>query len=367
MREADAHGGGGTTVKEIRRILVYRCGAIGDTVVSIPAIQAIRHHFKGAALILMTATGGGGIIWADEVLREFGWFDAYVRYELFKTWSPRLLWKLITQVRRQRADLVVYLSSDKNSATRIWRDRFFFRVAGVRRFILCYSSKVTFWGHLKRSARVYPHEVTRLLSAVRRCGIEDPPRLFDFPIGERDVRRVSELLEEGRLDAARPLVAMCPGSKQQAKRWPIERYVELGWRLIEEGGVNISIVGGPDEAVAGRNIDAIWPSGRWVNLAARLTILESSELLRRCLFYVGNDTGAMHLATAVGTRCVAIFSAKEPIKSWFPYGDNHIVLRKNVPCQYCYLYTCVKEERRCLTAIGVEEVWLACQRMLVYR
>jgi ADP-heptose:LPS heptosyltransferase len=315
----------------------------------------------------MTATGGGGIVWSDEVLREFGWFDAYVTYELFKAWSPRLLWKLVTQVRRQRADLVVYLSSDKNSAMKIWRDRLFFRVAGVRRFVLCYSSKVTFWGHLKRSARLYPSEVTRLLAAVRRYGIGEPPRLFDLPIRESHACRVSELLEEARLDAARPLIAMCPGSKQQAKRWPIERYVELGRRLIEEGGVNISIVGGLDEVAAARNIDATWPSGRWANLATRLTILESSELLRRCLFYVGNDTGAMHLAAAVGTRCVAIFAAREPIKSWFPYGDNHIVLRKNVPCQYCYLSTCVKEDRRCLTAIGVEEVWSACQRMLVYR
>ena len=351
----------------INRIVIYRCGTIGDTVVSIPAINAIRHHFKDATLVLMTATGGDGIVWADEVLREFGWFDAYVRYELFKHWSPRLLWKLITQVKRQHADLLVYLCSDKNSAMKIWRDCFFFRVAGVRRFILCHSSKVTFWGHLRRSDRLYPREVMRLLEAIRWRGIKTLPPLFDIPVQESHVRRVSELLEEARLDVARPLVAMCLGSKQQAKRWPIERYVELGWKLIEEGGVNISIVGGPDEAVAGRNIGGTWPSGRWVNMATRLTILESSELLRRCLFYVGNDTGAMHLAAAMGTRCVAIFSAREPIKSWFPYGDNHVVLRKNVPCQHCYLHTCVKEQRRCLTAIGVEEVWSACQRMLVYR
>ncbi len=366
MREDDPVRFGAAAVNEIRRILVYRCGAIGDTLVSIPAIQAIRHHFKDSSLILMTATGRDGIIWSDEVVREFGWFDAYVTYPASDSFNPRSLWKLIKLVKRQRAELVAYLSSDKNSAVKIWRDHLFFYLAGVRRFIGCRSNKVTFWGHLRKSPHVYPHEVRRILAGLRRHGIGKPPRMFDLPIREGHVRRVSQLLQGSRLHGARPLVAMCPGSKQQAKRWPNERYAVVGQRLIEDGGANIAIVGGPDEAVAGVEIVATWPKECWVNLANRLTILESAELLRRCLFYIGNDTGAMHLAAAVGTRCVAIFAAREPSKSWFPYGDNHIVLRKDVPCQNCYLSACVKEDRRCLRAIGVDEVWSACQRMLVY-
>jgi ADP-heptose:LPS heptosyltransferase len=102
-------------------------------------------------------------------------------------------------------------------------------------------------------------------------------------------------------------------------------------------------------------------------LATRLRFLELADLLRHCIFYLGNDTGPMHVAVAVGTRCVGVFSAHNPLGTWHPYGDNHIVLRRNIACQNCYLSTCVGKGLRCLTEIGVEEVWSACQRMLVYR
>jgi len=357
---------GRTTVSEIKRILIYRCGAIGDTIVSIPAIRAIRNHFKDAAMILMTATGGNGIIWSDEVLREFAWFDEYVTYNAEELWSVRTL-ALIAKVRRQRADMVIYLASDRNSVLKIWRDLLFFRVAGVRRFAACYPSKVTFWGRLKRSPHVCPSEVVRLLSCLRRRGIDGAPATFELPIAEERVRKVSQFLEKSGMDRTRPLIAMCPGSKQQATQWPIERYGEVGRRLIEMGGANIVIIGGELERAAGEKIGRQWPRNRWVNSAAHLDLLELAELLRNCVFYLGNDTGPMHLAVAVGTRCLGVFSAHNPLGSWHPYGDNHIVLRKNVPCQNCYLSTCVKESLRCLTDIGIEEVWSACRRMLTYR
>ena len=94
-------------------------------------------------------------------------------------------------------------------------------------------------------------------------------------------------------------------------------------------------------------------------------MLESAELLRRATLYVGNDTGAMHLAAAVGTSCVAIFAAREPGRSWHPYGSAHVVLRRDeVPCANCYLTECTVEGLRCLTAIDVNAVWTACRILL---
>ena len=108
-----------------------------------------------------------------------------------------------------------------------------------------------------------------------------------------------------------------------------------------------------------------WPAGRWTVLAGSLSVLESAELLRRATLYVGNDTGAMHLAAAVGTPCVAIFAAREPGRSWHPYGTSHVVLRHDAaPCANCYLTDCTTERLRCLTAIDVEAVWGACRVLL---
>jgi ADP-heptose:LPS heptosyltransferase len=89
-----------------------------------------------------------------------------------------------------------------------------------------------------------------------------------------------------------------------------------------------------------------------------------AELLRRCVMYVGNDTGPMHVAAAVGTRCVAVFGAQYPARCWHPYGDGHVVLRRRPPCRHCYLTECTQFQSRCVTETSVHEVRLACDRVL---
>jgi ADP-heptose:LPS heptosyltransferase len=347
-----------------RRVLVYRCGALGDTIVALPAIRAVREAFPDAELVLMTANDGAGILWTDEVLHDFGWFAHVVTYRARELVSVTGLWGVLRRVRMLQPELVLYLGSDHNSGIRTLRDRLFFRLAGARRFVAASSAKVSFFGRLRRARRTYPHEVDRLLEAVRRAGIPVGPPRFELPARAAHGERVTALLRRGRVGIERPLVAMCPGSKQAAKRWPLERYAALGKRLIE-GGADVAIIGGPDEARAAATVTRDWPADRWTVLAGELSVLESAEALRRAVLYVGNDTGAMHLAAAVGTPCVAIFGAREPGVSWHPYGPAHVVLRHDaVPCANCYLTDCTVERLRCLTAISVEAVWAACRGLL---
>jgi ADP-heptose:LPS heptosyltransferase len=351
-----------------RRILVYRCGALGDTVVALPAMRAVREAFPDAELVLMTANDGAGILWTDEVLREFHWFAHVVTYRARELASVRGLYGVLGRVRKLRPEVVVYLGSDHNSGIRVVRDRIFFLLAGARRFIAASSAKIGFFGRLRRERRVYPYEVDRLLDALRGAGIPAGPARFDLPRRAADVERVGALLAADGIGVARPLVAMCPGSKQGAKRWPLERYAALGAKLIAEGGADVAIIGGADEARAAETVARGWPAGRFAVLAGRLSVLESAEALRRATLYVGNDTGAMHLAAAVGTRCVAIFAAREPGRSWHPYGDAHVVLRRDeVSCANCYLSECTIEGLRCLTAIDVGAVWEACRAALAVR
>jgi heptosyltransferase-3 len=349
--------------EKIKRVLVYRCGTIGDTIVAVPAINLLRRHFNKALFLLMTANSGGGKVWADDVLKEFDWFEEFITYSSSDLRRPRNIFTLTKKIRASNPDIVVYMASDKNSALKIWRDSLFFRLAGVKTFIPYYSTKVTFWGLQKRADKVYAKEVIRLVEGLQRLGISSREISFNLPIKQGHVQKVSELIAEAGLDSQRPLIGMCPWSKQEAKRWPIERYAELGKQLIRELNVNIAIVGGQEEAVVGKDISRSWPEGRWAIFAGALGILETAELLRRCHFYVGNDTGSMHLAAAVDTPCVAIFSAREPVGSWYPYGDHHIVLRKKVPCRNCYLTECNKDKIYCLDEITLEEVWVACKQM----
>ena len=354
-------------MKRVKRILIYRCGALGDTIVALPAINAIRRQFPNASVVLMTANEGTEKVWADAVLHDFGTIDAFLTYRRRDLWNPWRLCRLLARVRARRFDLAVHLGSDQNSTLHCWRDRLCFRSAGIRHFVGCRSRKVTFFGRLKRDRVTYPSEVTRLLEEIRRHGIGDGAVHFDVPITPDHVTRIDALLTEAGVNGHRPLVGLCPGSKQAAKRWPLDRYREIGRRLIEDGGANVVIVGGGEEAAAGRLIGEGWRAGRWLNLAERLDVLESAEALRRCTFYVGNDTGAMHIAAAVGTRCLGVFAARDVVGAWYPFGENHTVIRKNVACQNCFLSVCTREHLRCLTTISVDEVWAACRRMLTYR
>lgn len=355
-------------MREPARILVYRCGALGDAIVALPTMRALRDAFPRAELVLMTANDGAGIVWTDEVLRDFGWFARTVTYRARELATVRGLLGVLARVRAIAPDLVVYLGSDHNSGLRTWRDRLFFRLAGAGRFVAASSTKVTFFGRLRRERREYPHEVDRLLDTLRRAGIPAGPVRFDLPSRAAHGERVKALLAVGGLGTGRPIVAMCPGSKQAAKRWPLERYAALGARLITEAGVDVAIIGGPDEARAAALVTRDWPAGRFAVLAGALSVLESAQALRRACLYVGNDTGAMHVAAAVGTPCVAIFAAREPGRSWHPYGEAHVVLRRDdVPCANCYLTECTTQGLRCLTAIDVEVVWQACRTKLPSR
>jgi len=354
-------------VRLVRRILIYRCGALGDTIVALPAINAIRRQFPNAYVVLMTANEGTEKVCADAVLHDFGTIDAFLTYQRRDLWDPWRLRRLLARFLAQRIDLAVHLGSDQNSTLRRWRDRLCFRFAGIRRFVGCRSRKATFFGPLKRDRVTYPSEVMRMLQEIRRQGIGDGAVRFDLPIAPRHVARIDAVLSEAGVDGSRPLVGLCPGSKQAAKRWPLDRYREIGRRLIEDGGANVLIVGGGEEAAAGRLIGERWRAGPWVNLAERLDWLASAEALRRCTLYVGNDTGAMHIAAAVGTRCLGVFAARDVVGAWYPFGENHTVIRKNVACQNCFLSACTREHLRCLTDISVDEVWTACRRMLTYR
>lgn len=349
----------------MNRILIYRAGRIGDSIVAIPAIQALRRAYSGASLALVTVHGDDGGLWADDVLGECGWFETIVTYRPAALRSVGGLRALLADIRRFRADMVVHLGSEQNSWLRVQRDRAFFALAGIPRFVGGTSACVTWYGRRRRTDEDRPFEVDRLLALAGAAGAAAAPAVFDLPVGSAMRRRVDALLATPGFDAGRPLIALCPGSAQAVKRWPIERYGDVGAQMIQEHGASLVVVGGREEAAVAEQLGVRWRRGRWLNAAASgLSTLEMAELLRRCAIYLGNDTGPMHVAAAVGTRCVAVFGAQYPERCWHPYGEGHTVLRRRPPCRNCYLTECTRYHARCVTDTTAAEVRLACARAL---
>jgi ADP-heptose:LPS heptosyltransferase len=161
----------------------------------------------------------------------------------------------------------------------------------------------------------------------------------------------------------RRIIGLGIWSNMPSKRWPLDRYRELIVRLqASDKRIFPVILGSREERLLG--LDLLRDLETGAVAAGELSITESAHLLSRSILYVGNDTGIMHLAAAVGTPCVGIFSARDEPGKWHPYGANNVVLRKRPSCAGCMLRDCREFHLRCLTEISVDEAFAACDALL---
>ena len=142
--------------------------------------------------------------------------------------------------------------------------------------------------------------------------------------------------------------------------WPSERFAAVAIDLISRG-VTIVLIGGPEDYLMCEDLAS--QVGFAANLAGKLSISESCTLLRRSDLLICVDSGPQHLAAAVGTPCVALFSRRNPRRRWYPYGSNHIVLEGSVECHTCLLDTC-PNDNRCMKQISIEDVLAAAHEKL---
>lgn len=209
-------------------------------------------------------------------------------------------------------------------------------------------------------------EADALLARLAQCGIKVPDASkgsmnLAFSNDEIDqARRWWERVTDGRYPV--PLtVAIGPGAKWSSKRWMPDRYEELGRMLWKRKGLLPIVFGGPEDRDVAQSLVRNWGFG--VCAAGKLSVRQSAAVLRSVTMYVGNDTGTMHLAAAVGIPCVAVFSAQDSPGRWSPYGEGHRSLRIPVPCSGCRLPVCDRGNW-CLAAIDVQMVYQACIEVL---
>ncbi len=354
----------------MQRILIYRIGQLGDTIVALPAMWVIRRHFPKAAITLLCDRHARqSYILAPDLLQGTPLADQFEFYEVDDQASrvarysrmARLLWKL----RRQAFDAVLYLAPSARTPPQIRRDKAFFSAAGIKRFI-------GFNGFPDLPRKIdgqplgaTPAESDLLLARLAADGISVPKPArgsLDLCLAGDEEQAVGEWLARLGDDGGRKWVAIGPGSKMPAKRWPPARFQEVVARLIQEFDVWPVVFGGPEDKAIGLEFVAGW--GRGFNAAGALGLRPAAAALQRCAFYLGNDTGTMHLAASSGRPCVALFSAREWPGMWSPYGVDCSILRSQIECEGCSLATCSERKNECLNRIGVPEVLLACSKIL---
>jgi ADP-heptose:LPS heptosyltransferase len=351
----------------LKRILVFRIGHLGDTVVALPAFWALRDAFPGAKLALLSNSDPKDprYVSARSVLPEEDLFDQWLSYPAYSDRISSIATKirLLFEIRRGKFDAVFYLMTRNRTPSQIDRDIRFFRLAGIGRILGI--------DHLRENLLSSPipiptPEITPeseyLTENVRSEGIQigDSAR-YDLALAKEERERTSRWLAGISAGADRPIVAVAPGSKWSSKVWPEERFQIVVARLVRDFGIFPVVLGGPEDRPIGKRLIHKWKTGAIA--AGELSVRESAALLEHCVLYVGNDTGTMHLAGAVGTPCVAVFAAVDWIGKWKPFGERNRLFRAHVECEGCHSPTC-PYENKCLSLIAIDEVYDACSDIL---
>ncbi|HXV18516.1 MAG TPA: glycosyltransferase family 9 protein, partial [Candidatus Omnitrophota bacterium] len=210
------------------------------------------------------------------------------------------------------------------------------------------------------------HEADMTLDIVRAFGVPVPSeKIFSIATSYEDEVFVSETFAKAGVAGSETIAAFHLGSSCASKRWPAERFIELGKRFLDQRGARIVVVGGTEEKELGR-IFRGQVGTSVVDLTGQLSLKQLAELLRRCAVLVSNDSGPVHIAAAVNTRTLTIFGRNKsdlgPVR-WRALGAGHEVIQKDVGCAVCLAHRCTIDFE-CLKAVSVEMVWERLGAML---
>jgi len=330
------------------KILLFKPGAIGDLLQLYPVIRAIHGCVPDAKVSLMTGNVATAELFAhDPLVEELLVFD---RKGEHRSW--RAFRELRKYLRSRKFDLIV---NYQRSNLKGW----LLLSAAMPCRVLIYH---------KARGRVV-HAVENHLEAVAPLGID--PRSADhglkLHLGEEDTRWAGELLEREGLGGC-TAVALVPGTSHPLKRWPEERFAELARRLDSELGIASILLGGPHDRALADAVLAKAAGARVVDLVDRASLRQTGALLARCAVAVSGDTGPMHMATAVGTRVVALSGPTDPLRTG-PVGEGHIVLQApEVSCVPCRSLECRHVPyMECMERITADAAFEAVKQILLDR
>jgi ADP-heptose:LPS heptosyltransferase len=304
------------------RILVYRLGSLGDTVLALPCFRLIREKFPEATITVLTnAPVSGKAAPLASVLESTGLVDAVIPYPLGLR-DPRRLAGLIQELRAQKFDLAISLAAARGLPASL-RDYFFFRACGIPRVIGVPFRHGDLVCLRRPDGLLFESEALRLLRRVRSLGEADlhDPKWSDLALTESEKAEAGSLINECALSG--PFLAASLGTKTALNDWGTPNWTRLLDELgRDHPGLGLLLLGSADEAGRSEKLLEAWPGPR-ASLCGKTSPRLSAALLARAALHLGHDSGPMHLAAAAGTRCVTIYSARCPPGQWFPVGDGH--------------------------------------------
>lgn len=327
-----------------KKILIYHYGAIGDTIVTIPLIRNILYLHDSCDIDFIN-TQPVNHTCHIQLIEDLGKFHSIKYYPMLpltnlRSFARRIrLFREIRQNRYKQAYVFFW-----NGVPKWWKILFRY-VTGIGNIFFADSPEkdsqisISLRRQLKNYGDPLKKEFDTLLYPVSRHNIDTAEKIFaSIPIQAEDI----------------PFVMGISGKSAESFYWPQERYLKLLSEIVAEYSLFPVIIGAPSEK---EKADVfLRASGKGVFISD-LRASDAIAVMQRCSFYLGNDTGTMHMADSAGIPCITLFSNKDQYRAWFPEGDHHKNIIHKQSCGECHKAQCpFGSPALCIAAITVEEV-----------
>ena len=333
------------------KILVRATNWVGDAVMSLPALRALRQRYPQARISILAKP------WVADLYRREDVCNTLIAYTA-RTWAEK--WAAARALRPDQFDTAILLQNAFEAAAIAYLAGIPERIGYARDgrgFLLTRAIPVPRPGEIPRHERFY------YLELLRRAGILD-----EMPAGDvirlegAPAARTAGLNRFRQFGLGDVVIGLSPGAAYgTAKRWLPERFAESANRLAGELGAAVAIFGSKEERALCESVAASITSPA-KNFAGETSLAEFIDLAAACRVYLTNDSGAMHIASALGVPTVAVFGATDD-QTTGPTGLLAKVVREPVECSPCLKREC-PIDHRCMTRVDASRVAEAALELL---
>lgn len=338
------------------RILVTRTDRLGDLVLSTPIFSALREKFPHAHIAALVSLENHEVIEGNPHLDEILLYD---KKGTEKSWRDNLIfaWSL----RKKKFDLVIHLHATNRIHFVTWLAGIPSRIGWARK-----AGWMLTEAYPDRKKEGLKHEAEYNFDILKSLAIPVPEKMEMFyPVSSR-ARASFEMLERHlNLPLHKPWIVLNPSASCPSKKWPAARFSKLADKFREEFQAAVFLIGTEADRELISQVKENM-RGPVFDLSGRLSLGMLGALLKKAELLVSNDSGPVHIASALGIPVISIFGRKQPGLSpqrWRPLGANARVIWKDVGCETCLAHLC-QIHFLCLDAIPAEEVFEAAAGML---
>lgn len=326
----------------IKRILIYRVGNIGDVVVAIPSIMLIKKAYPEAEIIFLSSPGNRGAPGAKQVFEKLEIFSEIIEYYLDDKVSLYQLAKNHKSL--QNIDLIIDLPSQFETFRSCLKRMVFMKYLNSKGAFGWEISTSKVFRRIQNSYRDFPYEKDRLTKLVAtQLKLDELEVKFDLT--KYNPKRDQDFKDSN-------YIVLAPGAKRSTNKWNLENFKDIASYLTLRNFTCI-LIGGKDDSNFAEKIKG--KNSKILNLCGKVSIFDSLCILDQASLSICLDSGVQHMSSMVGTPTISIFSSRDFSGKWFPNNQDDVVLRSSTNCEVCLCEIC-PYDNKCINSISPEAV-----------